>query len=370
MDKFTNSLHHRVDTRGLSNVVTPIYQNSAFPADSPYFYSRKDNPNVRELEECLAIIEDARFCIGYSTGMAAINSVISLLRCGSKIVLNRDIYGCSMKLFMREAKRLDMSVVVLDLSMPSEFSKLPKETDLVFFETPTNPFLKTIDIQKISQSVKKQNPEALIVVDNTWASPLFQQPISSGADISLHSGTKYISGHSDVMGGFAVCNNETLHQELRNIRFFGGSVLDPNSAWLMRRSIQTLDIRMQAHAATILETADFLKTLTLVKKVYLPHIDGHQLNNYGGILFFELAKEVQDRYEDLRENLELFGSGTGMAAVTSMIAQPYSGSHASLSESEKAQMGIGKNLVRLCFGLERAEDLIADLRNGFRGLET
>lgn len=365
----STALHHRIDTAATATVVTPIYQNSAFPASSPYFYTRKDNPNVSEIETVIATFEEAEHCVGFSTGMAAINSVLSLLKPGATLVVNRDIYGCSLKLLHRETARMSHRFVGLDLSHDEGIAAIPPDTALVFFETPTNPFLKTVPIASVVEQVRRVAPDALVVVDNTWASPLFQHPLSLGADISIHSATKYISGHSDVMGGFAVCARPEMAEELRNIRFYGGAIMDPHSAWLLRRSAQTLPLRMKAHVETLHEMSLFLDKLPQVARVYLPEVDGRQLTNYGGILFFELAPDVHDRYEMFRDSLTLFENGTGMAAVTSMVAQPYTGSHASLDDQDKADMGLGINVVRLCFGLEPVEDLKADLRQAFNGLK-
>lgn len=364
----TKALHHRIDPTTTATVVTPVYQCSAFPADSPYFYTRNDNPNTSEIETVLATLEEAEHCVGFSTGMAAINAVLNLLKPAATIVVNNDTYGCSLKLFKREAERLNINLITLDLSDAKAIQKIPGNTDLIFFETPTNPFLKTVDIQAISAHIKHQKSDTLLVVDNTWATPLFQHPLSLGADISIHSATKYISGHSDVMGGFAICKSQDIASALRDIRFYGGAIMDPNSAWLLRRSVQTFPMRMNCHVATLTEMAEFLEKIPLVTKVYLPNVDGHQLKNYGGILFFDLEPGLAPLYEHFRDKLQLFGTGTGMAAVTSMIAQPYTGSHASLDDDEKAKMGLGRQLVRLCFGLEPVEDLKADLTQAFQHL--
>lgn len=368
-DSITRALHHRIDTASIGTVVTPIYQNSAFPADSPYFYTRKNNPNISEIETVMAQLEEAEHCVAFSTGMAAINSLLNLLQPSATIVVNRDIYGCSLKLFIREAERMKFSLVQLDLSDLKDIDQIPKETALVFFETPTNPFLKTVNIKTLADRVKKACKDTLIVVDNTWATPLFQHPLTLGADISIHSATKYISGHSDVMGGFAICKSPDLAEAFREVRFYGGAVMDPNSAWLLRRSVQTLHIRMRCHVATLKEMAEFLIQEPLVSKVYLPVVDGKQLKDYGGILFFDLEPDFSGAYEKFRDALQLFSSGTGMAAVTSMVAQPYTGSHASLDDEEKAQMGLGHQLVRLSFGLEPTADLKADITQAFQHLK-
>jgi len=370
MDRVTKALHTRIDNQAVHPAVSPIYQNSAFTADSTYFYTRKDNPNVAELESVLCALEGARHAVAVGCGMAAVFMTLELLRAGDVLVVNKDIYGCSFRLFQRLSERRGFSVKVLDLSLESSLEEIPRDTKMVFFETPTNPFLKTIRIRTVADHVKSLRADALVVVDNTWATPLFQSPLQHGADISLHSGTKYFSGHSDVMGGVLLVDREELAEEFRQTRFYGGTVLDPFAAWLLRRSLQTLDIRLQRHQDVTLEMRDFLATLPPVKKVYYPEVDGSQLTGYGGILFFELHEDLTPRYRDFARALELFETGTGMACVSSMVAQPYSGSHASMTAEEKRDMGLRENLVRLCFGLEHPEDLKRDILAAFATLES
>lgn len=370
MHRVTKALHTRIDNQAVHPAVSPIYQNSAFTADSTYFYTRKDNPNVAELESVLCSLEGARHAVAVGCGMAAIFMTLELLRAGDVLVVNKDVYGCSFRLFQRLSERRGFSVKVLDLSLESSLEEIPRDTKMVFFETPTNPFLKTIRIRTVADHVKSLRADALVVVDNTWATPLFQSPLQHGADISLHSGTKYFSGHSDVMGGVLLVDREELAEEFRQTRFYGGTVLDPFAAWLLRRSLQTLDIRLQRHQDVTLEMRDFLATLPPVKKVYYPEVDGSQLTGYGGILFFELHEDLTPRYREFARALELFETGTGMACVSSMVAQPYSGSHASLTTNEKRDMGLQENLVRLCFGLEHPEDLKRDILAAFATLES
>jgi len=361
----TEALHHRVHPEAVQPVVTPLYQNSAFPADSEYFYTRRDNPNVREFEGVVAGLERAAHAVAFTTGMTAISTVLATIPDGSTIVLGKHLYGCSLKLFMRMAERHSLELVLLDLSGDDGIRAIPGTTKLVFFETPTNPFLLTISIRAVADRVRECSPDALVVVDNTWATPLHQRPLEHGADISLHSATKFFSGHSDVMGGVVATNREDIDTRLREERFYTGAILDPHSAWLLRRSVQTLALRMQAHARTTAEMARFLESLPGVGRVYLPEIDGTQLQGYGGILFFELAGELSGRYPELARALSLFDTGTGMACVTSMVAQPWSGSHASLDDGEKGAMGLGPDLVRLCFGLEDLDDLRRDVAAAF-----
>ncbi|MFK3823075.1 PLP-dependent transferase [Pseudomonas yamanorum] len=370
MNISTEMLHIRVDDREAHPSVTPIYQCSAFSADSAFFYSRKANPNVTELEQVVAALENSEYALAYATGMSAIYMVLELLKPGGSLVINKYIYGCSYKLFQRYAKRIGAQLTILDLTTKEGLRKLPPAVDMVIFETPTNPFLKDIDIHDVSEAVKKVNPQALVVVDNTWATPLFQKPLMFGADISLYSATKYFSGHSDVMGGLVLVNDHELHNRLLEGRFYSGSILTPHSAWLLRRSMQTFSLRMEKHSSTTALMLSYLQSLPFIEHVYFPNIDGKQLLGYGGIVFVDIRADLVEHYKVFTSALRWFGTGTGMACVTSMVAQPFSGSHASMSDQEKAEMGIGKGLVRLCFGLEDLEDLKEDLLQAFQTMES
>lgn len=309
-------------------------------------------------------MENAKHAVAVTCGMSAIFMTLELLRTGDTFVVNPYIYGCSFKLLQRISERRGFNLVALDFSEESNIEKIPSDTKMIFFETPTNPFLKTVDIEKVSKHVKGNNPEALVVVDNTWATPLFQHPLELGADVSLHSGTKYFSGHSDVMNGVLMTDRQDLADEFRETRFYGGLLLSPENAWLTRRSLQTLDIRLKQQQSVCAEMRDFLNQQPQVEKVYYPKIDGKQLNGYAGILFFELKNP--GGYPKFMQALKIFNTGTGMACVTSMIAQPWSGSHASMTDEEKRQINIGENLVRLSFGLKNIEDLKNDLLNAFK----
>ncbi|MEK6744130.1 MAG: PLP-dependent aspartate aminotransferase family protein [Nitrospirota bacterium] len=371
MDPITRLLHARIRSDdNAKSAVTPLYQCSGFSAGSPYFYTRNDNPNIAEVEDAIRVLEGSQHCLAVTTGMTAISLVLNLLRPGDTFVVNKDIYGCSLKLFQRISSQRNIGLEILDLSQEENIKQIPGRTRMVIFETPTNPFLKTINIRRVSDRVKTLNPEALVVVDNTWATPLFQQPLKHGADISLHSATKFLSGHSDVMGGVLLTERSELHKELRESRFYGGAILDPHSAWLLRRSLQTFGLRMAAHKEATLAMHSFLEKCSPVARVYYPDIDGKQLLGYGGILFVQLRDDLADRYPEFMNALRLFDTGTAMACVTSMVAQPYTGSHASLTEAEKSCMGLKPSLVRLCFGQENVEDLKSDLAQAFAVLES
>ncbi|MCC6554902.1 MAG: PLP-dependent transferase [Polyangiaceae bacterium] len=370
MNPITKALHMRVDSSDAKPSVTPLFQASAFESTSPYFYTRKNNPNIAELEETIRAIEGSKHAVAVTTGMAAIRTALELLRPGDGVVMNADIYGCSYKLIQRVANQLDLRLTILDLSVPGNLDRIHDRTRMVFFETPTNPFLKVVDIQRVSSGVKARSPDALVVVDNTWATSLFQRPLEHGADISLHSATKFFSGHSDVMGGILLMDREDLHEEIRSARFYSGAILDPHSAWLLRRSLQTFPLRMAHHQAVTREMVKFLGGLPQVTRVYHPEIDGRQLLGYGCIVFFDLRADLVPRYGDFIKALKLFGTGTGMACVTSMVAQPYTGSHASMTAEEKAEMGLGPGLVRLCFGLEDPKDLMEDVRSALAAIDS
>lgn len=365
MHKITKMLHERIDIADTHPVVTPIFQNSAFEAHSPYFYSRKDNPNVVELERVMSVLEESEFAICCSTGMAAIASVLQLLKPGDVLVVNQLIYGCSYKLFQRYCEQFQIDLHFLDLTKEAGILSMPNNVSMVLFESPTNPFVHTLSIQQVATVARSKNPNALVVVDNTWATPLYQQPMKWGADIALYSATKYFSGHSDVMGGVLTTNNAEIHQKLRETRFYQGAVMDPHSAWLLRRSMQTFEIRMKAHAETTVIICDWLEKHPGIAKVYYPNIDGVQLTGYATLLFFDLREDLIDRYTDFIQALKWFDTGTGMACVTSMVARPFTGSHASMSDEEKSEIGLSPQLVRLSIGLESTDDLIADLASAF-----
>jgi len=364
MNKTTRSLHAKADVTHDAPTATPIYQASAFEAHSDYFYTRNANPNSTEFEEAVALLEETQYALSVTTGMAAINIVLNLLKPGQTLLINKHLYGCSFKLFQWFCENYNISLLVEDLSDEKNWEALPK-VDMVLFETPTNPFLYTINIGGLAQKVKALNQDALLVVDNTWATPYYQHPCALGADISLHSATKYLSGHSDVMGGIVLTDKKDLYDKLRSLRFYFGNILPPFSAWLLRRSLFTLEVRLAQHQETTKALLDFISERPEVKKLYYPEIDGTQLTGYPTLIFFELEEKWKDRYTTFSQGLKLFSTGTGMACVTSMVAQPFSGSHASMNDDEKYAIDLTPSLVRLSFGLEKVADLKADLKQAF-----
>jgi len=359
----TRMIHYRTEVGDAQPAVTPLFQSSAFGVGSPYFYTRKNNPNIAEFEEAVCIMEGAAHGVALSTGMAAIKVCLDLVRPGQTILLSGLLYGCTVKLVKRHCERYGIRLALRDLSVKDFQLDAEEDVAMAFFETPTNPFLRTIDIAAVAARVKARCPNALVIVDNTWATPVFQRPLECGADISLHSATKYLSGHSDVMGGVVLTNDAELAELIRQERFYSGMVMDPFAAWLLRRSLNTIYVRLEEQGKTTERMVAYLRTLPKVAEVYYPHIDGTQLTGYGGIIFVQLREESGESFSKIVSNLSCFGSGTGMACVSSMIAQPYTGSHASMDDAEKEAMGLNRGLIRFCFGLERPEDLMADLES-------
>jgi len=294
--------------------------------------------------------------------MAAISAVLHLLRPGDKIIVNELIYGCSYRFISDYCTQFGIQVVFCDLSDPLQVENAVDNcTAMIFFETPTNPFLKSIDIKCIVEKLRSARGGGIVVVDNTWATSLFQRPLLHGADVVLYSNSKFFSGHSDIITGTAVTRNTELATRLESHRFYAGSQPDPFAAWLLRRSLQTLAVRMNRHVETTSKVAQYLREHSRVEKVYLPRVDGVQLTSYGGLLFVRFGFQDLESVASFVDNLSLFDLGTAMASVSSAVARPYFGSHLSMSPEEKARVGLDESLVRLSLGLEDADDLIEDL---------
>lgn len=361
---YSELLHHRSSCDNTNPSVTPIFQCSGFEVGSEMFYGRKNSPNAEELEDIFKNLDNANHALVVNSGMTTIFMCLNLLKPGAAVLLSCKIYGCTYKLFQQYCSQHQLILDILDLTNIDQL-EITKKYDMCFFETPTNPFLSTIDIKKVSDKCKNNNANCIVVVDNTWATPIFQLPLKWGADISLYSGSKYFSGHSDLLCGVIAINDNNIYQKLLSLRFYGGLILQPFSAWLLRRSLQTFHLRLCRQRETTLNIIDVLKKYKWIKKIYYPKIDEKQLVGYGGIIFIDITDDALANFNRNFDKFKLFGSGTGMACVTSMVAQPYFGSHASLSEEEKDAMNITPNLIRLCFGLEEPVLLLKDLQNVF-----
>jgi len=357
-------------------IMPPIYQTSTYVQSSPgehkgYEYTRSHNPTRTRLEECLASLENAKHCLVTASGLSASSSIMHMLPKGSKIICGDDVYGGTYRLFSKvfpdihEFKFVDTT----------NLKNLEKEIDsfkpaLVWLETPTNPLLKISDIAEVSALAKKVN--ALVVVDNTFMSPFFQNPLDQGADIVLHSMTKFINGHSDVVGGAMMFNSDEIRQKLFFYQNAIGPCQSPFDSWLVLRGIKTLAVRMKAHEQNAIKISNYLENHAKVEKVVYPGLKSHpqyelakkQMKGSGGMITFFLKGGIDESRRFL-ENVKLFALAESLGGVESLVDHPAIMTHASIPKEVREQLGIHDNLIRLSVGIEDCDDLIADLERAF-----
>lgn len=382
----TKAIHagqHRDPSTGA--VTVPIYETSTFVFDSAeqgaarfagkeegYIYTRLGNPTIRALERCLAELEegeDARAC---ASGMAAINTaVMALVAKGDHVVSSEPLYGGTAKLFMDILPKFGVEFTFVDSSNPENVQPVMREnTKLVFIETPSNPTLKLTDIMAVSRIAHKHN--TVCMVDNTFMSPYYQQPIRLGADVVVHSLTKYLSGHSDVVGG-VVIGSRSFVQRMDPILKNTGATLGPFEAWLTLRGVKTLHVRMEKHSENAMKVAEFLESQPKVEKVYYPGLKSHpqhelarrQMSGYGGVLSFEV-KGGLEAGRKLMNSVKLCTLAVSLGAVETLIEHPASMTHAVVSREERLKTGIADSLVRLSVGIEDPEDIIEDLKESLQ----
>ncbi len=354
-------------------IMTPIYATSTYVQKSPgehqgYDYSRAGNPTRSALEQSLAALEGAKYGFAFSSGCAASDTLLHLLKTGDHLVSVDDVYGGSSRLFRTVWAQHGMQVTFGDLSKssPADFAK--PNTKMIWIETPTNPLLKVIDIQRVVDWAAKQNPRPLVIVDNTFATPYFQQPLKLGADVVLHSTTKYINGHSDVIGGALMTNNLELSERIYHIQKSAGGVASPFDAFLTLRGIKTLALRMKRHQESASELAEWLEKHPQVEKVIYPGLTSHpnygvakkQMSGSGGMITFFLKGGLANARRML-ENVRLFACAESLGGVESLIEHPAIMTHASLPSETRASLGISDTLVRLSVGIEALDDIKADL---------
>ena len=350
-------------------VVPPIHQSSTYVFKSyrdlaeekqRYIYSRADNPNRAELEETLVVLEGGLHGLAFASGMAAISAVASLLEPGDRVIICEDVYGGTYRLFEGIMPQYRIDRHYLDLSAPEEL-EVDQRTRMIWLESPTNPLLKIYDIAEVAQ----RKGETLLVVDNTFATPFLQNPLELGADIVVHSTTKYLGGHSDLIGGAVVLSDERLYERLKLIQIGMGAVPGPFDCWLVRRGIKTLPLRMERHCANARKVAEFLTRHEKVSRVYYPGLTAHpshgvakrQMRDFGGMVSFELDGDLE-RFFD---SLQIFKLAPSLGGVESLISQPALLSHRYLPREERLARGIRDELIRVSVGIEHADDLIADL---------
>lgn len=357
-------------------IMPPIYQTSTYVQSSPgehkgYEYTRSHNPTRTRLEECLASIENAKHCLVTASGLAASSLIMHMLPKGSKILCGDDVYGGTYRLFSKVFPDIhDFKFVDT-----TNLANLEKEIEafkpaMVWLETPTNPLLKISDIKAVSAMAKKV--KALVVVDNTFMSPFFQNPLNHGADIVLHSMTKFINGHSDVVGGAMMFNSDELREKLFFYQNAIGPCHSPFDSWLVLRGLKTLAVRMKAHEQNAIKIAAFLEKHPKVDKVVYPGLKSHpqhelakkQMSGFGGMITFFLKGGIDESRRFL-ENVKLFALAESLGGVESLVDHPAIMTHASIPTAVREQLGIFDNLIRLSVGIEDCDDLIADLEKGF-----
>lgn len=349
-------------------IMTPIYQSSTFVQSAPgehkgYEYSRSGNPTRAALETLIASIEGGKYGLAFSSGLAAIDTVVRWLNPGDHVVVGNDVYGGTYRLFERVYARFGIQFSWVDLSdLAQVAAAFTPQTKLLWLETPTNPLMALADIAALAKTA----PEKVIVaVDNTFASPAIQQPLLLGADIVMHSSTKYLGGHSDVVGGVIALNDEALYQDLKFLQNAAGAVPGPMDCFLVMRGIKTLGIRIERHSSNALQIARFLEDHASVKKVYYPGLESHpqyalaqrQMKYPGGMISIILESEEAARRMVTRT--KLFALAESLGGVESLIEHPHSMTHASTANSPIA---VDPALVRLSVGIEHVDDLMADLR--------
>ncbi|HEY9048905.1 MAG TPA: cystathionine gamma-synthase [Ohtaekwangia sp.] len=354
-------------------IMTPIFQTSTYVQESPaqhkgYAYARGANPTRNSLQKSLAALENGKYAICFSSGMGATDAVIKLLNPGDEVITSNDLYGGSYRMFKRVFEKYGIKFHFIDLTNTANIaSVLNAKTKLLWLETPTNPLMNIVDIEASVAIAKKNN--ILVAVDNTFASPYLQNPLDLGADIVMHSVTKYLGGHSDVVMGALIVNDEKLYQELHFIMNSCGAVPGPQDSFLVLRGIKTLHLRMERHCINGKKIAEYLKNHPKVGKVYWPGFTDHpnhaiakkQMKDFGGMLSFTLKDDSMVKATKLMESVQLFSLAESLGGVESLINHPASMTHASIPKEERLKSGLVDSLIRLSIGVEDAEDLLADL---------
>ncbi len=370
----TTKLIHSIPTDPLTGSISvPIYQTSTFVQDAPgehkgYDYARTNNPTRAVLENLIAELEGGQLASAFASGLAAIDAVVKLLECGDEILAVDDIYGGAFRLFTHIYAKFGIKVNYTDTTdVANVIDAITPKTKLVWLETPTNPTLKISDIEAIA-AIAHQNG-ALLCVDNTFASPALQQPIKLGADLVVHSATKYLGGHSDLIAGLVISKTKELGGQIKFIQNASGAILSPHDSWLVIRGIETLQLRVFEHSRNAITVAEFLQNHPLVDQVFYPgltthtnhHIAAKQQKAFGGIVSFSLKTDTEAAANEFVCNTQLFKLAESLGGVKSLLCHPATMTHKSIPAEKRKAVGVSDSLIRLSVGLEDACDLIADL---------
>lgn len=374
MSELTNILHAIPVDPLTGSVSVPIYQTSTFVQDAPgvhkgYDYARSNNPTRKVLEDLIAKLENGAAGYAFSSGLAAIDAVVKLLKAGDEILAVDDIYGGAFRLFTHVYEKFGVSVRYVDTTDAKNLADaITARTALIWIESPTNPTLKISDLETIAGIAKSKN--VLLCVDNTFASPVSQKPIDFGADIVVHSATKYLSGHSDLIAGIVVTASQELGDKIKFIQNASGAILGPFDSWLAIRGIETLPLRIRQHSDSALKVAEYLTSEPLVKNVYYPGLPTHknhniaknQLKHFGGVIAFDLQVDDKELASVIVSSTKYFKLAESLGGAKSLCCLPCEMTHKSVPREKRYQSGVTDSLIRLSVGLEEPDDLIADLK--------
>jgi len=359
-------------------VMPPIYQTSTYAQSTPgghkgFEYSRTHNPTRKALESAFASIENANYGLAFGSGLAAIDAVIKLLKPGDEVISTNDLYGGTYRLFTKVFEKFGITFHFIGMDNAANIEGyINKNTKLIWVETPTNPMLNIIDIKAVATIAKKH--DVLLAVDNTFATPYLQRPLDLGADIVMHSATKYLGGHSDVVMGALMLNDKSIAEELYFIQNASGAVCGPQDSFLVLRGIKTLHLRMQRHCENGKAVAEFLKAHLKIENVYWPGFETHpnhdiakaQMNDFGGMLSFTTKGNNYEEAIKIVERLKIFTLAESLGGVESLSGHPASMTHASIPKVEREKTGVVDSLIRLSVGIEDEEDLINDLKQALQ----
>jgi cysteine-S-conjugate beta-lyase len=378
----TTKLIHSIPVDPLTGAVSvPIYQTSTFVQEAPgvnkgYDYARTNNPTRATLESLVAGLEEGETGIAFSSGLAAIDSVLKLLKTGDEIVAVDDIYGGAYRLFTQVYHQYGIKVNFVDTSDPVQvFNAVTPKTKLIWLETPTNPTLKISNIETIAKIAKANR--CLLCVDNTFASPALQKPLSLGADIVVHSATKYLGGHSDLIAGLVITKEKALGERIKFFQNACGAILAPFDSWLVIRGIETLHLRVKQHGIGAQTVAEFLLNHPAVDKVYYPGLPSHpghdvakkQSKGFGGIVSFTLKNDTEEAATQLVTHTKLFLLAESLGGIKSLVSHPAAMTHKTIPVEKRRSAGVADSLIRLSIGLEDAEDLVKDLEQALESKE-
>ncbi len=361
-------------------IMTPIFQTSTFVQEAPgknkgFEYARSQNPTRTVLEKALAICENAKFGLSFGSGVAATDAVMKLLQPGDEVIAGNDMYGGTYRLFTKIFERFGIRFHFIDMTDTASIEKYSNDkTKLIWVETPTNPLMNIVDIEAVTKIAKGRN--SIVVVDNTFASPYLQNPLDFGADIVMHSATKYLGGHSDVIHGCLMMNDEKLREQLYFIQKSCGAVPGPQDCFLVLRGMKTLHLRMERHCYNGEKIAHFLRSHPAVGKVYWCGFEDHpgyavakkQMRGFGGMMSFTFKDDNVDTAKKFLSSTKIFALAESLGGVESLVNHPASMTHASIPREERMKNGLSDSLIRLSVGVEDADDLIEDLRQAINAL--